>query len=70
MLICFLKIKSFIYFINAEMDLTQFNECNWQNAFVDSPVPEVCKTKPCILGVDEAGRGPVLGKTTNVFFVL
>lgn len=27
-----------------------------------SNIPEICLNSPCMLGVDEAGRGPVLGE--------
>ena len=51
------------------MDLSELKNCTHSYLTIESKVPPCTMAEECCVGIDEAGRGPVLGEYLLVIII-
>ena len=47
----------------------ELSSCLWSQEIEKSPIPKECLEEEVIVGIDEAGRGPVMGMNSKYIFI-
>ena len=46
----------------------EVSSCLWSQEIEKSPIPKECLEEEVVVGIDEAGRGPVMGMNSKYIF--
>ena len=48
----------------------ELSSCLWSQEIEKSPIPKECLEEEVVVGIDEAGRGPVMGMNSKYIFYI
>lgn len=65
--VTFLIVVTHSIAVTHSIPTMELQSCLWSQEIEKSPIPEECLKEDVIVGIDEAGRGPVMGPSFLYF---